>query len=820
MNYSIHEINTAVKGELIQNGCTQPIHRISTDSRNSDAQKDTLFIAISGKQHNGHHYLNELYQEGIRHFLVEEKTKLPDDCSIILVNNSLKALQEFAAYHRKKYTFPIVGITGSNGKTSIKEWLYQLLREDFYIVRNPKSYNSQLGVALSVLLIDQQHELGIFEAGISQVGEMQLLEPILQPETGILTNIGAAHSENFSSRDEQLREKLKLFLNSKKLIYCSDDFQIKKGIEKFLPQIQKLDWSHKEGSFLQVLSITTEKNSTLINTQYKNQALEFRIPFIDQAAVENAIHCLVYCLDLGINPEILVHRFAALTPIAMRLELLNGINDTVLINDTYNSDINSLKIALDFLNHQKSGKNKTIILSDILQDKSDHAQLYEQVAELIHQNNINRIIGIGEKIASHKNNFKIEQKFYSTTEEFLSDFKNLEFKNEMILLKGARLFHFEKITELLQEKAHETVLEINLNALSSNLAYYRSKLKPGTKIMAMVKAFSYGSGSAEIAKTLEFNRADYLAVAYTDEGITLRNAGINLPIMVMNPEKKSLIKMIRYRLEPEIYSFKILNELIFSLKEFQFDKPFGIHLKLDTGMNRLGFEEEELIQLCEIIKSNTVLKVKSVFTHLAGTDENELDSFSNEQLRKFESISIQLEDELGYRFIKHALNSAGISRFTSAQMDMVRLGIGLYGIGVTEEDKRELIPVSTLRTLISQIKTVYGGETVGYGRKGKIEKQTKIATVPVGYADGFVRAFGNGNGYMLIHGKKAKVVGNVCMDMCMLDISEIPEAQEGDEVLIFGRELSVEVLAKLIGTIPYEILSSVSGRVKRIYTRE
>lgn len=820
MNYSIFEIARIVSGDLIQNGNPIPIHRLSTDSRNNDTQADTLFVAISGKQHNGHDYLPELYQSGIRSFLIEKEQKMPEDCSMILVKNSFEALQLLATHHRQQYQIPVIGVTGSNGKTIIKEWLYQLLREDYFIVRNPKSYNSQLGVPLSVLLMDEQHELGIFEAGISQKEEMEKLENILQPEIGILSNIGAAHSENFSSREEQLREKLKLFSRSKKIIFCADDFQIKSGVEKFLPAVEKLSWSRKKDAYLHVENIIIEQNSTLIHCNFQNQGIAIRIPFVDQASIENSIHCLVLCLSFQIDHGLIKKRFEALTPIEMRLELLNGINDCLLVNDTYNSDFNSLQIALDFLNHHGNNKSKTLILSDILQDKSDHDQLYSNVAELLEQNRIERIIGIGPQLYLHRAKFSGGAQFYESSEQFIQDFKNVDFKNELILLKGARLFHFEKITELLQEKAHETVMEINLNAISSNLAYFRSKLKPGTKIMAMVKAFSYGSGSAEIAKTLAFNRADYLAVAYADEGIELRNAGVNLPILVMNPERKSLMKLLRYHLEPEIYSFKILHEVLKSLEEIHYESQFPIHLKIDTGMHRLGFDPDEIVKLAEQLKSTKKIKVRSVFTHLASSDVPEQDGFTKEQLNKFEKCCNTLEDELEYHFMKHSLNSTGILRFPAAQMEMVRLGLGLYGISEDAEAKKELIPVSTLRTLISQIKIVYKGESVGYSQAGKIERKSVIATLPIGYADGYSRKFGLGNAYVLIHGKKAPTVGQICMDMCMVDITDIPEAQEGDAVLVFGKELPVEILAEKAGTISYEILSAVSGRVKRIYTRE
>jgi alanine racemase len=732
-------------------------------------------------------------------------------------------MQQLCAYHRQQFNIPIIGITGSNGKTIVKEWLFQLMREDKNIVRSPKSFNSQVGVPLSVWQLNQEHNLGIFEAGISKAQEMKFLETIIRPTIGLITNIGQAHDENFENQKHKVDEKLKLFIHSEVLIYCKDYLLVHDEItnEKAFRETKIFTWSKKLRADLLVGRITKSEADTEIQGVYKNDFIRITIPFTDEASIENSIHCWATLLYLGYENKVIAERMRFLSPVAMRLELKEGINNCSIINDSYNSDLGSLAIALDFLNQQKQHPKKTLILSDILQSGQNDATLYKEVAELIHKKGISRLIGIGEGISSQADQFNVEKSFYRSTNDFLQQFNNSFFRDETILLKGARAFSFETISKVIQQKAHETVLEINLNAIVHNLNYYRSKLKAETKVMAMVKAFSYGSGSFEIANVLQFHRVDYLAVAYADEGIELRKAGITMPIMVMNPEEQSYDSMIQYNLEPEIYSFRVLSLFEETLKRSDRTntQPIAIHLKLDTGMHRLGFDEQDVNELIVRIKNNKNLIIKSIFSHLAASDESEHDDFTWQQIKKLNVMSEKIKSHFNYPILKHILNSSGISRFPDAQFEMVRLGIGLYGIGANASEQSQLLNVSTLKTSISQIKNIPAQETIGYSRKGVATRDMQIATVPIGYADGLSRKLSNGKGKMMVKGKPAPIIGNVCMDMCMIDITDI-KANENDEVIVFGDANPITNIATDIGTIPYEVLTNVSRRVKRVYYQE
>ena len=827
MNYTIASIASVIKGDIIGNDNQHnSIKNLLIDSRKLTTAETSLFFAIKGERHNGHDYIHDLYEKGIRNFVV---TVLPENIEsyshshFILVADTLLALQQLCAHHRAQFKLPVIGITGSNGKTIVKEWLFQLMREDKNIVRSPKSFNSQVGVPLSVWQISGEHDLGIFEAGISKPGEMKMLEKIIGPAIGLITNIGQAHDENFENPKQKTDEKLKLFLNSEVIIYCKDYLLIQDEIShnRIFDDVKTFTWSKKLRADLLIGRITKREENSEIQGVYKNDFISICIPFIDEASIENAIHCWALLLYLGYENKIIAERMPYLSPVAMRLELKEGINNCSIINDTYNSDLGSLAIALDFLNQQKQHPKKTIILSDILQSGQNDETLYKEVAELIHKKGISRLIGIGEGITGQRNQFNIEKTFYKTTSDFLRQFNNSFFRDETVLLKGARIFGFEAISKVIQQKAHETVLEINLNALVHNLNYFRSKLKADTKVMAMVKAFSYGSGSFEIANILQFHRVDYLAVAYADEGIELRKAGISMPIMVMNPEEQSYDAMIQYMLEPEIYSFRVLSLFEEAIKRSSHrnTQTVPIHIKLDTGMHRLGFEEHEMNELIVRIKNNKHLTIKSVFSHLAATDESVHDEFTWTQIKKFNGMCGSMEEHISYSFLKHVLNSAGVSRFPDAQFNMVRLGIGLYGIGADDNEQQQLQNVSTLKTSISQIKSIPAGETIGYSRKGVAAHDMQIATVPIGYADGLSRKLSNGRGKMIINGKPAPIVGNVCMDMCMIDITGI-KANESDEVIIFGEAYSISEVAKDVDTIPYEILTNVSRRVKRVYYQE
>ncbi|HRG88944.1 MAG TPA: bifunctional UDP-N-acetylmuramoyl-tripeptide:D-alanyl-D-alanine ligase/alanine racemase, partial [Chitinophagales bacterium] len=731
--------------------------------------------------------------------------------------------------HRAKFTLPTIAITGSNGKTIVKEWLYQLLHEDYNIVRNPKSYNSQIGVPLSLWLINSENNLGIFEAGISEPNEMQKLEKIIAPSIGVFTNIGEAHSEGFLNIRHKTKEKLTLFVNCDVLIYCKDYPDINQSLGEINVLRGKnapvMSWSMSNEADLQVTSVMQKNNRSFIHSIYKGRELDFEIPFADKASVENAIHCACVMLYLGKEFDVIRERMKHLAGITMRLEMRDAINNCSVINDSYNSDIGSIKIAIDFLKQQNQHPKKTVILSDILQSGRGEIDLYTEVAALLEESKVHRLIGIGTAINRQRKLFEkneaLEFEAYESTDEFLKHIDSSRFSNEVILLKGARKFRFEVISKFLEKKAHETVLEINLNALTHNLKAYQKLLNPDTKIMAMVKAFSYGSGSFEIANTLQFNRVDYLAVAYADEGVELRKNGITLPIMVMNPEQRSFDVMIQYNLEPEIYSLNLLERFteVLALLHPREANRYKIHIELETGMNRLGFNKEELPVLIERIQANHQLQVASVFSHLAASEDKAYDDFTATQISNFDAMSQQICSAFDYKIIRHILNSNGITRHTQAQFDMVRLGIGLYGLDSSNKIDNKLMVVSTLKTTISQIKKLKKGDTVGYGRVGKVSKDKTIATVGIGYADGLSRKLSNKVGRMLVNGKLVPVIGNVCMDMTMLDITGV-EAKEGDEVIVFGNNPTVEEVAEAAETIPYEILTGISSRVKRVYYQE
>lgn len=825
--YNISDIAKIIKGELVQAPSPESvIKQLVIDSRKLILPDNSLFFSIVTKRNNGHKYIEELYEKGVRNFVISQEAvsiKSCSDANFVKVKNTLQALQMLGITHRKKFNIPVIGITGSNGKTVVKEWLFQLLSDDKKIVRSPKSFNSQIGVPLSVWQMDAEHELAIFEAGISESDEMDKLQSIIQPTIGIFTNIGQAHDENFINITQKTAEKLKLFTKVNTLIYCSDYLEIKERIAQFesLRNIKTFTWSLKQNANLTIKNISRRSNKTTIEGSYKNEKILITIPFSDDASAENAIHCWAAMLVLGYDNDTIAKRMNYLSPVAMRLELKEGINNCSVINDSYNSDLNSLSIAIDFLNQQKQHRKKTIILSDILQSGRNEDELYTDIAGLLKNKKIDRLVGIGKAISRQKEKFQIDKMFYNTTADFMKDFPFSEFHNETILLKGARIFKFERIGKALQQKAHETVLEINLNALVHNLNYYRSLLEPETKLMTMVKAFSYGSGSYEIANILQYHQADYMSVAYTDEGVELRKAGITTPIMVMNPEEQSFDAMLKYDLEAEIYSFRILNlfEEAVSRNYKDTDNKAYVHIKLDTGMHRLGFEKSDMAQLIEQIKQNKNIIIKSVFSHLAASEDSEQDNFTRFQISEFTEMSAYIQAQFEYPVLRHILNSAGITRFRDAQFEMVRLGIGLYGVASNEQEQTLLQNVSTLKTVISQIKNIPKGESIGYGRKWTAPRDMHTATVPIGYADGLNRKLGNGRGKLYVNGRFANIVGNICMDMCMIDITDI-HADEGDDVIVFGPEYPISEFSADMETIPYEVLTSVSRRVKRVYYQE
>ncbi|MCF6401422.1 bifunctional UDP-N-acetylmuramoyl-tripeptide:D-alanyl-D-alanine ligase/alanine racemase [Chitinophaga filiformis] len=833
--YNAESISKVLKGELLQQTGNPEIEHILLDSRKLSFPETSLFIPLVSSRRNAHQYIQELYDKGVSNFIVSEPLpagKYPK-ANIILVKDTMHALHTLVAYHRQQFHIPVIGITGSNGKTIVKEWLYQLLEKDYNIVRSPKSYNSQIGVPLSVWQMKPEHQLAIFEAGISQPGEMEHLEKIIRPTIGIFTNIGEAHNEGFLNIRQKINEKLVLFSKSELLIYCKDYLALNECVLNFHNLVGKKDshegglqlfsWSRKTEADLRIISVNKSENRSHIEALHHNEPLHISIPFVDEGSVENAIHCWALMIHLGMQQDVIQQRMDQLGNIAMRLELKQGINNCSVINDSYNSDLGSLTIALEFLQQQQQHPTRTVILSDILQSGKSDASLYEEVANLLQQKGINKVIGIGKNIFREKKSFQqvpgLKSSFFLTTEEFIHQFNQQDFQHETILLKGARVFEFERIGKLLEQKVHQTILEINLSAVAHNVKQYQSRLKSSTRLMAMVKAFSYGSGSFEIANLLQFHGVDYLAVAYADEGVELRRTGITMPIMVMNPEPASFDAILQWNLEPEIYSLHLLKQFE---EEVQLagKNGFPVHIKLDTGMHRLGFEKKDIPELGRLLNDNIYLRVSSVFSHLAASEDPAMDEFTKQQGRLFFEMSHELQKALGYAVIRHISNSAAIERHPDLQLDMVRLGIGMYGIDSATAIQEQLRPVSTLKTTVAQVKHLAAGDTVGYGAKWVAKVPSVIATVRIGYADGYPRHLSNGKGKMLVRGQLAPVAGIIAMDMLMLDVTHIPEVTEGDEVIVFGSELPVQQVAAWAETIPYEILTGISQRVKRVYFEE
>jgi Alr-MurF fusion protein len=811
----------------------------------------SVFFAIRGERHDGHRYVPDLYAQGVRQFVVETPpdeaaTRFPE-AEFIVVPNTVTYLQQQAAAHRAGFAIPVVGITGSNGKTIVKEWLAQLLAPDYTIARSPKSYNSQIGVPLSVRQLNEQHTLGIFEAGISQPHEMAALEGIIRPTLGIFTNIGTAHDEGFKTRKQKIAEKLRLFTRAETLIYCADYEDVADEIDILIravnPGCELIGWSGRGGAEGNGATYLTELRGDVLHIRYVGRTQwAVRLPFVDAASVENLTHCLVAMLTLGIADEAeLNRRVAWLRPVSMRLELKEGTDNCVLIDDSYNNDVAGLRLALDFQKQQSHRDRKTVILSDVLQSGQNEAELYAFIARLLAEQGITQFVGIGPVMNRNRSFFAENSLFYVTTDDFLAELPTLSnrggFRESVILVKGARAFSFERIIARLQRKVHGTVLRIDLDAITHNLNYYRQKVGPQTKIMVMVKAFAYGSGSAEVARLLQFHRVDWLAVAYADEGVFLRQQGITLPIMVMNPAEETFPTLLEHTLEPEIYSMRLLRawgdlqvkgERREAKSESQVSRgsstphlsPFTFHLKIDTGMHRLGFLESEMDEVVTYLKAHPALRVATVFSHLVGADEARFNAFSQQQFEAFGRACAVLNAGTGYtaenRPVRHLLNSAGIVRFPDYRLDMVRLGIGLYGVESSHLDPASLQPVGTLTTTISQLKTVPAGESVGYSRRGVLEREARIATLAVGYADGYDRRLGNGVGAVWVNGVRCPTVGNVCMDMTMIDVTNAPAA-EGDEVELFGPNISVSELAECMNTIAYEVLTNVSERVKRVF---
>ena len=791
MNYTIEKITTLIGARRIGTSDAQ-IGWLLTDSRSLCFPEETLFFALKTPRNDGHHYISDLYRRGVRNFVVEQvPDQVAPDANYLKVPSPLAALQRLAERHRDEFDIPIVGITGSNGKTMVKEWLYQVLSPDHVVTRSPKSYNSQIGVPLSVWLLNEQTQIGLFEAGISQLGEMEALHDIIQPTIGVLTSIGAPHQENFRSLEEKCMEKLKLFHDAKVIIYNADDDLVSRCVRRSGFKGKKIGWHREE----------------LLPT--------YQIPFYDEASIECSLAVAATALYLGVTPEQLAERMARLEPVAMRLEVKEGQHGCTLINDSYNSDINSLDIALDFMSRRVNDqRQRTLLLSDILQSGRSAEELYGEVNSLCEQRGVDTLIGIGPQISAHAALFRLPNTFFfATTDEFLHSDTFRQLHDEVVLIKGARTFGFDRITERLEQKVHETILEVNLNAVVDNLNYYRSFLKPETKLVCMVKADAYGAGAVEVAKTLQDHRVDYLAVAVADEG---RN-GITQNIMIMNPEMTAFKTMFDWDLEPEVYSFRLMNELIHAAEK-QGITGWPVHIKLDTGMHRLGFDpDKDMDELIKRLKAQNAIIPRSVFSHFVGSDSDDFDRFSAMQFEKFDRASRQLQAAFDHKILRHMDNSAAIEHFPERQMDMCRLGLGLYG--VDPRDNRMLSTVSTLKTTILQLRHVPKDETVGYSRKGVLTRDSDIAAIPIGYADGLNRHLGRGACYCLVNGQKAPYVGNICMDVAMIDVTGIP-CKEGDSVEIFGEHLPVTVLSDALQTIPYEVLTSISNRVKKVYFQD
>lgn len=822
MKYNISEIISALGIKHKKSVHDSLITILLTDSRKLSNPDETIFFALTTKTNDGHKYIDDLYTQGVRNFVVSTSYVISvaySDANFLIVKDTLVALQRLVAYHRRKFDIPVIGITGSNGKTIVKEWLYQLLHYDYNIVRSPRSYNSQTGVPLSVWQLDETSTLGIFEAGISLPDEMEHLEPIIHPTIGVFTKLGEAHQENFASMQQKCKEKLELFINCEVIIYNGDNPIITRCVENMALSHKTFTWSRiNRESPLFISSVKSTDHKTIIKYSFLGFDTELEIPFIDGASIENAISSIATLLYMRVLPEEIKVRMAKLERVAMRLDVRTGKNNCILINDSYNSDFNSIKIALEFQNQRKMDKplKKTLILSDIFQSGLLPKTLYRKVSEVVEQNNVDKIIGIGHDISQFSSVFTMDKQFFNTTDDFIKSQVWKQFKDELILVKGARSFHFERITALLEKRIHETVLEVDLDALVNNFNLYKSKIDGDAKLISMVKANGYGAGAVEIAKTLQYHRCGYLAVAVASEGVTLRDAGITIPIIILNPEINGFEELFNSNLEPEIYNFRILDSFIKDAERLGVT-DYPIHIKLDTGMHRLGFVAEEIPQLIDTLKNQKSVRIESVFSHLAASESWVFDEYTAKQVETFKGLSTQIEAHFKYRIHRHILNTAGIERFPKSQFDMVRLGIGLYGVSASGFNG--LQNVCTLKTTIIQIKTLKSNDSVGYGRKEMLDHDARVATIRIGYADGLSRQFGNRKGKVLINGEYAPIIGDVCMDLCMVDVTDIP-AKEGDEVIVFGKDLTVVELAESIGTIPYEILTSVSPRVKRVYVKQ
>ncbi|MGI6479362.1 MAG: bifunctional UDP-N-acetylmuramoyl-tripeptide:D-alanyl-D-alanine ligase/alanine racemase [Salinivirgaceae bacterium] len=818
MRYILENIAEITNGTLYGNSKIE-VETLLIDSRSLKFTKSVMFIALSGDSGNGHKYIRDLIEKGVKAFLVESLPQDIDfdgDIGFVVVENSLESLQKIAIYHRNNFSFPIVGITGSNGKTIVKEWLNFCLQDKYTITRSPKSYNSQIGVPLSVWELNDQTEVGIFEAGMSQPNEMGKLAEIIKPNIGIFTNIGDAHQENFQNHEQKLREKLLLFKYSEKVITSSENGEVVDVFRSTYPDKELITWGYSNSDRVKIVSKTNVANGQKVVAEFNNSELQFTIQFLDGASFQNAMNVVTFMSVWGYRASEIAEKIGQLQAVDMRLEIKAGRRNCTIINDSYNSDLVSLSTSLEYLAAQNQVEHKMVVVSDILQSGLPHKELYQKVADMVKFHSIDKFIGVGNHILQYRHLFSENSLFFPNTDNLIEYFDKFPPSNSVILLKGSRTFRFERVDRMLQERRHRTIMEVNLDALISNLRYFRSTLNKDTKVIAMLKAFGYGSGSHELATVLQHHRVDYLAVAFTDEAVQLRESGIKTPIMVMNPGIETFPEIVEYNLGPEVFGFDFLENFNNYLAKISIQN-YPIHIKIDSGMNRSGFKPFEIEKLCKVLKNFKNVRVMSVFSHLAAADDPQFDSFTLQQIADFKQISERISAELNYSFFRHILNTAGTERFPQFQFDAVRLGIGLYGISF--ENNPSIKQVVTLRSQIMQIKEIEANETVGYSRKGVVNRKSTIATIPIGYADGYRRILGNGKGKMLVNGKIAYTIGNICMDMCMLDVTGL-DAKEGDEVLIFGEDLPIYEIAESMGTIPYEVLTGISSRIKRVYYRE
>ncbi len=810
--YTIKFICEKLNGKpLMSNDLSSKISELVYDSRKVNNPDESLFFALKATR-DGHDFIPDAYAKGIRNFVTSNPvTFLEDkkDVNVIQVHNVLQFMQELVTYHREQFHYPIIGITGSNGKSIVKAWLFQLLIPEKKVYQSPKSYNSQLGVALSLWNLGPQYDLALIEAGISEPGEMDALQKMIQPNIGVFTNIGVAHSQNFETKQQKLTEKLKLFKDVEVLV-AGSEYLSKDLID---PKIKLVSWGKSDTDQIQLIQEETFNQVSKLKIKIGELICICQVPFTDRASIENVMSCIAVMYFLGYDAETIVERIQALKPLEMRLQMKKGVNHCSIIDDSYSNDLASLKISLEFLHQQNQHAQKSLILSE-MEGLMESDKLQQKLKDLLNNSQLQKFIWVGRDFDWLKDLGIHSIQQFSNTEEFLSHLTELDFHDESILIKGARKFQFERIVQRLALRSHGTVLEINLNAITNNLMVYRSLIPRNVKLMAMVKAFSYGSGSFEVANLLQFSKVDYLTVAFADEGVELRTAGITLPIMVLSPDRDTFQSLVQHNLEPEVYSMDFLEEFIDFLKE-QNIKDFKIHLKLDTGMHRLGFFPSEIEAVIERLRNQEQVRVQSFFTHLVASGDPKQDEFTAYQISTYQEAAAKLEAGLGYKFIQHVANTSAIVRWPQAHLDMVRLGIGLYGVDM-DKNLPNLEQVSSLKTTVTQIKELPAGETVGYDRKGVLHRDSKIATVKIGYADGYSRRFGNSVGKMQINGNLASTVGNICMDMCMLDVTG-QDVQVGDEVLVFPNLMQA---SQDIGTIPYELLVNISSRVKRVYYYE